>query len=215
MMGGYVKYHPKHLTLEASYYRQKGETVDKEMKTGKIDAWMASAKATIRPSDRYGFTLGYDYLSGDGFVPVLYGGQLGMVRHETDKGFSPLYGSRTKFYGILDYFYLSAYTNGFTPGLQNVFAGVSGQPLSKLNCSATYHYLATATALQDLKRTLGHSIELRASYRFSKDIALTANYTLMMGTETMDRLKQGAGKKNGHWGWFSLVISPSLFTTKW
>ena len=215
MCGGYVKYHPKHLTLEASYYRQSGKVVNDFKQAGKIKAWMASAKATIKPSETYGFVLGYDYLSGDDYVPVIYGGTIGLPYHETEGGFAPLYGSRAKFYGILDYFYESAYTQGFTPGLQNVYLGITGKPASRLSCSATYHYLATATELSGLNRTLGHSIELAASYKFSKDISLVAGYTQMMGTETMDRLKQGNSSKQARWGWFSLVVSPSLFTTKW
>jgi hypothetical protein len=38
---------------------------------------------------------------------------------------------------------------------------------------------------------------------------------MMFGTETMDRLKQGNGSKTARWGWFSLVVAPSLFTAKW
>ena len=34
-------------------------------------------------------------------------------------------------------------------------------------------------------------------------------------TETMERLKEGNSSKYARWGWFSLVISPSIFTTKW
>ena len=215
LYGGYINFHPKHLTLEGSYYRQGGKMVFPNKKYMPIKASMASVKATVTPTDKYGFTLGYDYLSGDDYVPVAYGGPLVMVRHDEIGGFMPLYGSRAKFYGIMDYFYESAYTNNFTPGLQNVYLGISGNPTSKLNCSATYHYLAVATELSGLNRTLGHSIEVQASYQFTKDISLTAAYTQMMGTETMDRLKQGEGSKRARWGWFSLVISPSLFTTKW
>ena len=215
MWGGYVNYHPRHLTLEGSYYRQSGHFVDKSNGYGPIRAWMASAKASVQPSDLYGFCLGYDFLSGDDYIPVAYGGTVGLSHHDTERGFSPLFGSRSEFYGILDYYYESAYINGFTPGLQNAFAGVFGTPAEKLDCSATYHYLAVATDLEGLNRTLGHSIELQASYRFTKDISLTAGYTFMIGTETMDRLKQGNGSKYGRWGWFSLVISPSLLTTKW
>ena len=215
MYGGYINFHPKHLTLEGSYYRQTGKVVNEIKFAGPIKAWMASAKATIKPIDKYGFVLGYDYLSGDDYVPVVYGGAMGLPFHETEGGFAPLYGSRSKFYGILDYFYESAYTQGFTPGLQNAYLGITGKPAPKLNCSATYHYLATATELSGLDRTLGHSIELEASYKFSKDISLVAGYTQMMGTETMDRLKQGSASKQARWGWFSLVISPSLFTTRW
>ena len=215
MWGGYFNYHPKHLTLEASYYHQTGKDVNSRKEYQKIDAWMASVQATVNPSDHYGFQLGYDYLSGDDYVPVIYGGMVGLPHHEVLKGFTPLYGSRTTFYGIMDYFYASAYTNGFTPGLQDASVGVFGKPNNMFDFSTTYHYLAVATDLRGLNRTLGHSIELQASYKFSKDISLTAGYTYMIGTETMSRLKQANSSKHARWGWFSLTVSPSIFTTKW
>ena len=215
MWGGYFNYHPKHLTLEASYYHQTGKDVNSRKEYQKIDAWMASVQATVNPSDHYGFQLGYDYLSGDDYVPVIYGGMVGLPHHEVLKGFTPLYGSRTTFYGIMDYFYASAYTNGFTPGLQDASVGVFGKPNNMFDFSTTYHYLAVATDLRGLNRTLGHSIELQASYKFSKDISLTAGYTYMIGTETMSRLKQASSSKHARWGWFSLTVSPSIFTTKW
>ena len=173
---------------------------------------MASVKAVVTPSDRYGLEMGYDYLSGDDYVPVTYGGTLGLPRHAIDKGFNPIYGSRSQFYGILDYFYKEAYINDFTPGLQNAFIGIFGKPTGRLSCGITYHYLATATDLRKLDRTLGHAVDLQASYKFSKDITLAVGYTQMSGTETMDRLKQGNGDKNARWGWFSLVISPNMFS---
>ncbi len=216
MYGTYLNFHPRFVTVEGSYYRQGGRMVSPVTQSGApIQAWMASAKATVKPSERYGFVLGYDYLSGDDYVPVIYGGALGLPRHEVQRGFSPLNGSRTKFYGLLDFFYQSASINGFTPGLQNVFIGATGKPLKSLSCSATYHYLAVATALKDLDSTLGHSIELQASYAFSKNISLTIGYTQMMGTETMALLKQEGNSKQANWGWFSLVVSPDLFSKKW
>ena len=36
----------------------------------------------------------------------------------------------------------------------------------------------------------------------------------MVGSETMDRLKQANDSKYLRWGWFSLVITPTLFSTK-
>lgn len=216
MWGGYVNYHPRYFTLEASYYRQTGKIVDVYKQYSRIKAWMASAKATVSPSDRYGFELGYDYLSGDEYVPVTYGGNpLGMPRHNYEGGFSPMNGSHTKFYGIMDYFYESAYINGFTPGLQNAFVGAFGKPMKAMTLCARYHYLAVATKLTDLDKTLGHCIDLQARYVFTKDISLTASYTQMIGTETMNRLKQGAGNERARWGWFSLIVNPSLFTKKW
>ena len=215
MYGTYLNYHPRYLTLEGSYYRQSGKFVDEYKNAGPIKAWMASVKATVKPSEQYGFLLGYDYLSGDDYVPVVYGGAFGLPYHGVEGGFAPLFGSRHKFYGILDYFYESAYTNGFTPGLQNAFAGAYVNPFKGFSCGATYHYLAVATRLNGLDSTLGHSVELQLSYAFCKDIVLVVGYTQMMGTETMARLKQQDSSKQARWGWFSLVVSPSLFSTKW
>ena len=215
MFGGYVNFHPNHLTLEGSYYRQAGKYVSSKQGASKIEAWMASVKATVSATDKYGITMGYDYLSGDDFVPDLYGGRFGMPKHEVFRGFAPLYGSNKKFYGIMDYFYESAYVHGFTPGLQNVFIGPYYKPNAKFSCRAMYHYMAVATQVSKLDKTLGHCIDLQASYQFSKDIALSAGYTQMTGTETMKRLKQDDSSQQASWGWFSLIISPSLFTTKW
>lgn len=215
LYGGYLNYHPKYVTVEGAYYRQSGQHVGPTMGVLPIQAWMASAKAIISPSNRYGFVLGYDHLSGDDYVPVTYGGQLGMVRHEVIRGFTPINGSRTKFYGLLDYFYESAYINGFTPGLQNAFIGATGKPWKALDCGITYHYLAVATQLKDLSSTLGHSVDVQLGYTFNKFISLSVGYTYMMGTETMARLKQEGVGQHAHWGWFSLVVSPTIFSRKW
>ncbi|MBR4660391.1 MAG: hypothetical protein IKO77_03080 [Bacteroidales bacterium] len=216
LAGGYINFHPKYLTFEASYYKQKGYDVDPQyMGAYKIDAWMASAKASINPSDKFGLVLGYDFLSGDDYIPEIYGGEFGMPRHEVSKGFSPVYGSRSKFYGIMDYFYESAYIHGFSPGLQNAFAGITYSPVNGLSLGASYHYLAVSTKLKDLGMTLGHDIDIQASYAFSKDISLTTGLSYMSGTETMQRLKQDNSNNNALWGWFSLVISPCLFSTGW
>ena len=215
MYGGYLKFHPQWMTVEGSYYRQGGKQVSDYMSGVPIKAWMASAKLTVKPSERYGFVGGYDYLSGDDYVPVIYGGTLGLPRHEVLGGFSPVNGSRTKFYGLLDFFYQSASINGFTPGLQNAYAGAFGKPWKGLSCSLTYHYLAVATQLKDLGETLGHSVDIGLSYAFSKDIVLAFGYTQMIGTDTMALLKQEGKGKRANWGWFSLVVSPTVFSRRW
>lgn len=216
MMGTYINLHPKNFTLEASAYLQRGQTVVGDIKPYPIQAWMASVKANYTPTEKWGFVLGYDHLSGDDFVPVDYGGNpLGLPDHKIFKGFTPLYGSRTQFYGIMDYFYESAYSSGFTPGLQNAFVGVTSSPVKPLSCGLTYHYLAVATHLDKLSPTLGHSLELNVSYTFTKDISLSIGYTFMSGTETMACLKREGASKQAHWGWFTLLITPNLFTARW
>jgi len=211
MIGTYLTYSPRFMKAELSYYRQMGHNEDGI----KIDAWMASGKVTLKPTDYYGVMLGYDYLSGDDYVPVVQPGAIGMPYHGVIKGFTTIHGSTHKFFGIMDYFYESAYIQGFTPGLRNAFIGGYYKPFRALNVGLTYHYLATATKLVDLGYTLGHDVDLNISYEFSKDISLTAGLSYMHGTDTMNELKQRTASKNVRWGWFSLIISPSLFTKKW
>ena len=115
----------------------------------------------------------------------------------------------------MDFFYVSTYVNGFTPGLQNAFIGIHVEPVKKLTVKADYHYLATATKLVDMDMTLGHQIGLEARYVFSKDIRLSAGYSFMTGTDTMEKLKRANANGKLQWGWVSLSIAPRIFATNW
>jgi predicted porin len=115
----------------------------------------------------------------------------------------------------MDFFYVSTYVNGFTPGLQNAFVGGYVKPLKGLKIGLDYHYLATATKLHQIDMTLGHEIELRASYQLMKDASLSMAYSYMTGTETMERLKRASNDGSLRWGWISLNVSPRIFSTKW
>lgn len=211
LWGGYVKYSPKLWTIEGSYYRQTGHNEN----GGKIKAWMGSAKVTMDPSSIFGLEAGYDYLSGDKYFAIPPKGGIGLIRHEVIRGFNPVYGSHHKFYGAMDFFYVTTYVNGFTPGLQNLYFGGHVQPLKGLKLSASYHYLATAVSLNDLNKTLGHELELEASYRIMKDVNLSLGFSYMTGTETMERLKRASNDGSLRWGWVSLNITPRIFNTKW
>ena len=211
LLGTYVQYRPKHWNFEASYYHQFGKN---EMAM-KIDAWMMSTKATFMPTRSCGFMAGYDYLSGDEYFAVPPSGQLGMVQHKVLKGFSTVYGSHHKFYGAMDFFYVSTYYDGFTPGLQNAYVGGFYQPMKGLLLNASYHYLAIATTLEGLDRTLGHEWEFQASYALARDVRLAAGASLMWGSETMDRLKRSGNENTLQWAWLSLSVNPRIFSTKW
>ena len=76
----------------------------------------------------------------------------------------------------MDFFYLSNYVGGFTPG---------------------------------------HSVELASSYAFNKAVSVSAGYTFMKGSETMELLNKVSEKRQLHWAWLMLTVSPRLFTTTW
>ena len=211
LLGGYVQCRPKHWNVEVSSYYQFG----KNEAAMKIDAWMMSAKATYMPASHYGFMAGYDFLSGDEYFAVPAEGQLGVSQHKVLKGFNTVYGSHHKFYGAMDFFYVSTYFNGFTPGLQNAYIGGYYQPIKGLSLNASYHYLAIATNLKDMDRTLGHEWELQASYALARDVRLSAGVSIMSGSETMDRLKRSGNENTLQWAWLSLSANPCIFSKKW
>ena len=211
LLGGYLCFQPKGLKAEASYYRQFGKNEDGI----KIDAWMASVKAEWQCTPQLGLSAGFDYLSGDKYFAVPSKGMIGVTRHDVIRGFNPIYGSHHKFYGLMDFFYVRTYVNGFTPGLQNLFTGVSYKPLKDLDLKLRYHYLAVATQLDDMDMTLGHDIDVEASYALMRDVRLSLGYSFMTGSKTMEKLKRADDDGSLRWGWFSLVVSPKLFFTKW
>jgi len=211
LAGGYLLYKPNPWLFEGSFYYQFGNNENGQP----IKAWMGSLKAQYRLNPQWRFTGGYDYMTGDEFYYVRGKGQAGLIFHKEQRGFSTLYGSHHQFYGAMDFFYLSVYADGFSPGLQNAFFDIDYTPVKNVELSASYHYLATTTSLKEVGRPLGHEIELGASYRFMRDASLSAGYSFMKGTSTMRYLKNASDNGRLQWLWLSLSVSPRLFTTKW
>ena len=211
LAGTFLSWNPKHFGLEASYYHQWGKS------NGGIplNAWMASAKAMATPSEHWSFRAGYDYLSGEEDFPIPGEGDIGLVRHEIVRGFNSLYGSNHKFYGAMDFFYVSTYVNGFTPGLQNLYAGVSWTPVKPLSADAAYHFFSTAVPVQDANQALGHEVELQLTWTIIPSVSLSAGYSFMQGTETMSILKRSTHNNRLHWGWLMLNVTPTFFKGKW
>ena len=211
LLGGYVSFKPEKLTVEASYYHQIG----RNEYDAKLDAWMASIKAQYQAWQRVGLLVGFDYLSGDDYFVIRNKGGLGMPQHKVFKFFNPVYGSHHKFYGMMDFFYVQAFSDTFSPGLQNLYAGGTYSPIKNLDLSLTYHYLAMATNLKQVNMTLGHDIDFEASYQVLKDAKVSLGFSYMVGTKTMEKLKRTENNDNLKWAWLSLVVSPRIISKKW
>ena len=211
IFGTYMELRPKYTTLSGAFYYQMG----KEEHGIPVRAFMGSVKLKVRPHDMVSVQAGYDYLSGDKYFAVPPIGMLGVTRRDTVRGFSSLFGSHHDFYGAMDFFYMDSYVSGFTPGLQNAYAGISVYPVAGLSINAAYHFFAIATDLDKLKKPLGHEVETSLSYTFAKFVTISAGYTFMKGTETMLALQRISNQRRLHWGWVMLTINPTIFTTTW
>ena len=204
MAGSFISYTPDKVSVEAAYYRQMG----KDENGIPIKAWMASGKVVWKASSHISLNGGYDYLSGDEFFATPPQGQIGMSRHKVIHGFSSINGSHHKFYGAMDFFYVTTYYGGFTPGLQNLYAGISWKPKEKFTVDATYHFFATATKLQNADKPLGNEVEITAAYMLGNNSKLSFGYSYMRGTETMTILKRSDEKRNLNWVWLMYTVTP-------
>jgi hypothetical protein len=214
LVGTYLTLKPSIVSLEGSFYYQMG----KEEKGIPLDAYMGSAKVMVTPNDFYNLYVGYDYLSGEKF-PVVINGGLGLIFHDKARAFCPLFGSHHEFYGAMDFFYLDSYVNNFSPGLQNLYTGGTVSPVKGLKINAAYHFFAIAANLkihqEELKKALGHEIEINVDYTFAKFVKVGAGYSFMRGTETMELLQRVSDKRRLHWGWVMLSVNPTIFTLPW
>lgn len=208
LLGTHVTWQPSWGSFSGCYYKQTGKNEYGATMAG----WMTAYKASVQASSVLNLTAGYDYLSGDKYFVVPRPGQIGLIRHERMGGFTPLYGSHHKFYGAMEFFYVNAYVNGFSPGLQNAYIGGDVTIAKKLTISPFYHYMAMATKLDDINKTLGHMLELTVSYQLDKDISIAAGYSLMTGTKSMERLKRTDSGNHLRWLWLYVNITPRLFS---
>ena len=212
IFGIFADWHPKNFSLQASYYRQTG--FDEHARP--IHAWMTSVEAKAQLGQKLTLGTGYFYMSGDAHFTVPGQGSIGLSQKTEVRGFNPMFGSHHEFYGAMDFFYVTTYYGGNTPGLQDLHARAGFTPVKGLGLSATYHYLATGVAIKNAAtQTLGHEIELEASWKFLPNATLMAGYSFMNGTETMNLLKRTSDKNHLHWAWLMVVVTPEFFSRRW
>ena len=201
-MGTYLTYKNSGWNLDGAFYYQTGKNKDAES----VSAFMASATAAYAFNKTWGMVVSFDYLSGN---------EEGSSKF---KAFDPLYGTHHKFYGSMDYFYASAFNKGFAPGLIDGRLGARFRASAKVDMELNYHYFATATEVdfkEDLKKSLGSEVDYQINWSVMKDVKLSAGYSFMLGTKTMDAVKGGNHKSWQDWGWVSVNINPRVLFVKW
>ena len=198
-MGTYLTYKPGSWSLDGAFYYQTGKNKDAE----KVSALMGSVQAAYAFDKTWGVVASFDYLSGD------------KGNGDKFKAFDPLYGTHHKFYGSMDYFYANLFVNGYAPGLMDSRIGARFRASDKVDMELNYHYFTTAVKLPDLNKSLGSEVDYQINLSVMKDVKLSAGYSFMRGTKTMDVVKGGNHKSWQDWGWVSLNINPKVFFTKW
>ena len=103
----------------------------------------------------------------------------------------------------MDYFYASAW-QGVAPGLQDAQLGVNFKTSKQVSMQ-----------LDDVKKGLGSEMDYQLDWNVMKDVKLSAGYSIMRGTKSMDVVKGGDHKRWQDWGWVSVNINPRILFVKW
>lgn len=202
-LGTNLNYTPGDWQLGGIFYYQFGKTKTRR----DVSAYMWAVSAAYQIEPRWKVGLGSDYLSGSEGPDGKY------------TAFDPLYGTHHKFYGAMDYFYASPFIDGLNPGVWDNQLNVAFKASAKVNLSLAYHYFSiTGDVYKEKKRLdkgLGSELDFQVDWQIMKDVRLSAGYSTMLGTRTMQAVKGGSPSRWQDWGWLSLNINPTLFTTKW
>ena len=81
------------------------------------------------------------------------------------------------------------------------------------------HYFAAAADLNpglqaEYSRYLGTEIDLVATYEVAPDIRLSAGYSQMFASESLEFLKGGNRDRTQNFGWLMVSVKPKLFSWK-
>ena len=179
------------LVLTGSLYLQRGN---------RNSTRMGSAQAAYDVTPDWKVTAGYEYLSGDNNNDGI------------NHAFNPLYGTHHKFYGTMDLFYASSLRPLAKPvGLQDFHLAVQTGMVPRMSIQADYHYFATGTHIDGSFLSLGHEVDAQVSFDVMKNVSLSAGYSFLLGTRTLDVVKGGNHKRWQDWAWLQLNINPRIF----
>ncbi len=200
-LGPLLQFNGKKLKASASFYLQVGQS----QKGVDMNAWFLGGDITYLLRPEWSFGAGIQHLSGNSQVNP------GAKDHE----FSTLFGTGHKFNGWMDYFYAGSSHKGV--GLTDLYIPVVYKK-EKLSSEIQLHYYRAAAPVkkasepsQSMDPYLGFEAGILCSYTFSPDLAISAGYSRMFGTETLQAIKGGNKDATQQWAWVMLSFNPTFF----
>ena len=202
--GTFLKYKKNKLDADLSLYAQTGKGKLTSNNTT-VNAYNVGVNINYAVTNEVKAGLGYEYLSG---------------KDQTDteniiKSFNPIFGTNHAFNGFMDYFYVGNHKN--TVGLQDVYLKLNYAP-NKWNFAVTPHVFMTAAdvkyplASDIMDNYLGTEVDVTVGYSLHKNIGISAGYSQMFGTETLEVLKGGNKDLDNNWAYVMANFNPKIFS---
>lgn len=209
--GGNVFYKKDKVNATGTYYYQMGNNPQKNSSSIKTNAWMTSAKVDYNFTKKFTAGIGSDYLSGQDM-----NSSSGNISY-----FNPLYGTHHKFYGTMDYFYVSS--GHHNVGLWDSYLNLNLNSSDKLNWQFAFHHFESAATVIDYagkktKSSLGNEADFSFKYTVMKDVNLLGGYSQMFAGNSMKYVKNilptQSMKSLQNWLWLSININPDILIFK-
>ena len=199
-IGPRLTYKSGKFNANIAFYFQSGKTVNRDVSSSYYTGNLA-----YKISDDFSTGVGLEYLSGKD-----------MDDASSDvNSFAPLFGTNHKFNGWMDYFYVG--NHGGSVGLTDINFTLAYKK-DKFSAKLIPHFFSAAADVFDggtkMDANLGTEIDFTAGYKIAKDITLSAGYSKMYATDTMEILKNGDKDENNSWGWIMFTFKPKLFSYK-
>ena len=190
------------------HYRGRSESLfygaEAYLQTGKNntgatkEAYLLAAMVGYKFVPSLSATMGIDYLSGNNTTDS----------SDKDKVFSPFSGTNHKFYGFMDYYYVS-----YTPkvGLLNPYISATVKTSEKGNLSATGHYFRSAGKIDGKTRHLGVEADLVYTHKLQPFASLQVGYSVHKVSGSYNTLRGfSATRPWQDWFWCSININPTM-----
>jgi hypothetical protein len=151
--------------------------------------------------------LGSDYLSGKDMNNL----------SPTISYFNPLFGTHHKFYGNMDYFYVSSGHDN--TGLVDIYLGTIIKATPKFSTQLAVHRFSAAALVEDAQqkstdRYLGTEADITLSYKLMKEVNISGGYSQMFTAPSMKIVKNIPSSQNlsnnQNWIWLMININPQI-----
>ncbi|MFK5972362.1 MAG: alginate export family protein [Flavobacteriaceae bacterium] len=197
-IGPRLTYKSGNISVNAATYFQMGKTANID-----VSASYFTGNIGYKLSNDIFIGAGLEYLSGKDTNDA-----------DADlKSFAPLFGTNHKFNGWMDYFYVG--NHGGSVGLVDINATIA-YTKDRFSAKLIPHFFSSAANVYQgankMDNNLGTEIDLTIGYAIAKDIKLSAGYSKMFATDTMEVLKGGDKDANNSWGWIMFAFKPKLFS---
>ena len=206
-VGGNIFFQKDKVKVAGTYYFQAGNKPFKNSPDIKTNAWMSALKLDYMFNKQFNVVVGSDYLSGNNMNSA----------SATVSYFNPLYGTGHKFYGSMDYFYVSSAHKNV--GLWDCYLNLNFNPTEKFTAQVALHHFESANKIIDYtganaNKSLGNEADLSFGYNIMSDVKLTGGYSQMFTDESMKYVKNidpgQTMKPVQNWVWISFNFNPQI-----